>query len=125
MKQGFIGIAILLFAFAHSSANGPELENLRLIRSVETAVFKQMREQDSLSGYVNSGGVSGGTHIGIGCALIAAGVILGGSLSSVDGGEGNLATHIITILAPAAVIGGAAEIVYGIVKAVRTKNEFD
>lgn len=125
MKHGFIGIAILLFAFSHSAANGPEMENLRLIRSVETAVFKQMREQDSVSGYVNSGGVSGGTHIGIGCALMVAGVILGSSLGSMDGEEGNLAAHVLTILAPVAVIGGAAEVVYGIVKAVRTKNEFD
>jgi hypothetical protein len=76
--------------------------------------------QDRVSEEFATGGVSGGTHILIGSALMigSAWVLLGYQ----PDGEDNLVSKLAPIVSPVMFFGGAAEVVYGIVRVVKDWN---
>jgi hypothetical protein len=97
-------------------------ENANLVRSIEADVLAGLRSQDNSSESFGTGGVSGGTHMLLGAALTVGGLWLMMSLG--QDSEDNFANRMIVIGAPVAAVGGVAEMVYGVVKMIRTRNEF-
>jgi hypothetical protein len=106
---------------AESSLGESSLGNRMLIGSIETDVLASLRNQDNASESFGTGGVSGGTHLLLGAALTVGGLWLMSSLG--NDSEENFANTVIAIGAPVAAIGGVAEMVYGVVKMIRTRNE--
>lgn len=95
--------------------------NADWVRRIEADVLSGLRNQDEASESFGTGGVSGGTHLLLGAALTVGGLWLMASLGRDT--EDNFANRVILIGAPVAAVGGVAEMVYGVVKMIRTRNE--
>ena len=137
MKRGLFALILFLAGVTLANANGLGTEgmagadgraisDLGRIHAAQNSVLNSLRAQDAMresnSGNAR-GGVSGGTHILAGCALMTVGLWLGMTLDSKS--EENLGTTLITILAPVALVGGSVELIYGIVRVATSKNDFD
>ena len=84
-------------------------------------MLASLRNQDNASESFGEGGVSGGTHLLLGTAMAVGGTWL--MLSLGKGAEDNAANDVFLIAAPVVAIGGVAEMVYGVVKMIRTRNQ--
>lgn len=99
----------------------PERIPERVDQALERAVHAELGLPDAPKfgeSQFASGGTPGGTHILIGSALMVGSFWLLAGLSD----EGNFFDAIIPIAAPVFFIGGAVEVVYGIVKVVKDWN---
>lgn len=114
-------LACLPFSGSASAGESP-LRDRMLIRGIETGVLASLKSQDDASESFEEGGISGGTHLLLGGALAVGGLWLMMSLMAPDV-EDNSANQIIAIGAPVAAVGGVAEMVYGVVKMIRTRNQ--
>lgn len=119
--KNLIVLSACLLSIASASAEDSLLGNRLLIREIESGVLASVRNQESQSESFGEGGVSGGTHLLLGAALTVGGLWLIASLDKAA--EDNFANTIIAIGAPVAAVGGVAEMVYGVVKMIRTRNE--
>lgn len=120
MKTFFVLSACLLW-FGSASAGETALRDRMLIHSIETDVLASLRSEDNSSESFGTGGVSGGTHLLLGAALAVGGLWLMSSLG--NDSEENFANTVIAFTSPVIAVGGVAEMIYGVVKMIRTRNE--
>jgi hypothetical protein len=118
----FVLSSACLVSFGTAAPAGSPSENATLVRSIEADVLAGLRSEDNSSESFGTGGVSGGTHLLLGAALTVGGLWLMASMA--EDSEDNFANRIIFIGAPVAAVGGVAEMIYGVVKMIRTRNEF-
>jgi hypothetical protein len=119
--KNLIVLAACLFSFGSVSAGEPSLPDRLRVRNMETDILASLRNQDNSSESFGTGGVSGGTHLVLGAALAVGGLWLMATVG--PDLEDNFANNLIAFVSPAVAIGGVAEMVYGVVKMIRTRNE--